>query len=100
MSVCANNNCYCESLLAYTKACERLGVTFKNWQRQAGCDPFSFKKNKHKNFIQNRKHSKNHNRKDDLLKMITTANFSNLTNINKPRTNIEFNHRPHPLPIE
>ncbi|CAH1134121.1 unnamed protein product [Ceutorhynchus assimilis] len=35
---CNSGKCYCESLLAYARECERLGVNLSNWQKYSNCD--------------------------------------------------------------
>ncbi|XP_030752830.1 BMP-binding endothelial regulator protein-like [Sitophilus oryzae] len=39
MCHCPNEKCYCDSLMAYARECERLGVKLSNWQKESGCDP-------------------------------------------------------------
>lgn len=101
MTVCHNNKCYCEIFLAYTRECERLGVELSNWQRQTGCDPSNFKRNKHKKMLQlHRSHRQKMSRKDDLFRMMTTSNFNSFNNITKTRIPIQFSLPPPPIPIE
>lgn len=100
MSVCPNAKCYCEILLAYTRECERLGVELKNWHRQTGCDPSNFRKSKHKKISQvRRNHHPKVSRRDDLLRMMTTSNFNNFSNLTKTRIPVQFSPPPPPIPI-
>lgn len=101
MTFCHNNKCYCEILLAYTRECERLGVELSNWQRETGCDPSNFKRNKHKKKTDTRRsHHQKSSRKDDLLRMMTTSHFNSYSNFTKSRIPIQFSLPPPPIPIE
>ncbi|CAG9862376.1 unnamed protein product [Phyllotreta striolata] len=35
---CKGFKCYCDSLMAYARECERLGVDLPNWQKHSYCD--------------------------------------------------------------
>lgn len=37
MCDCPNGKCYCESLMAYARECQRLGVDIPNWKRESYC---------------------------------------------------------------
>ncbi|KAF7280111.1 hypothetical protein GWI33_006413 [Rhynchophorus ferrugineus] len=54
MCHCPNNKCYCESLMAYARECERLGINISNWQRETDCD------NHHSRRITNHQRRKHH----------------------------------------
>lgn len=102
MSNCPNNKCYCESLLAYSRECERLGIELRNWQKQTGCDPSNFKKKK-------RNISKSHlrpthrpklSRNDHLPRVMTTSNFNRYRNLTKTLNPVQFNPPLMPIPID
>uniref|UniRef100_A0A6P7FZM5 BMP-binding endothelial regulator protein-like n=1 Tax=Diabrotica virgifera virgifera TaxID=50390 RepID=A0A6P7FZM5_DIAVI len=38
MDHCKGHKCYCDSLTAYVRECERLGVNLNNWQKYTLCD--------------------------------------------------------------
>ncbi|KAJ8917795.1 hypothetical protein NQ315_010701, partial [Exocentrus adspersus] len=44
MCHCPNGKCYCESLMAYARECQRLGVKLLNWQKHSYCDSNSLKR--------------------------------------------------------
>lgn len=37
MCDCPGGKCYCDSLMAYARECQRLGVAVHKWQRQSYC---------------------------------------------------------------
>ncbi|KAG5888852.1 hypothetical protein JTB14_037690 [Gonioctena quinquepunctata] len=43
-----SNKCYCDSLLAYARECERLGVGLLNWQKYTFCDQNNLRRRKKK----------------------------------------------------
>ncbi|XP_050305297.1 BMP-binding endothelial regulator protein-like [Anthonomus grandis grandis] len=46
MHSCAHKKCYCESIMAYARECERLGVKLPNWQKHSNCLTLKERKNK------------------------------------------------------
>lgn len=46
MCDCPGRKCYCESLTAYARECERLGVNLINWQKNAYCAQSEIQKHK------------------------------------------------------
>lgn len=68
MNYCPSGKCYCESLMAYTRECERLGVRLQNWQRLVSCDPNSLRRPR-LDYSKKNKPRKSH-RTENLLKQI------------------------------
>lgn len=44
MCLCPSGKCYCESLMAYARECQRLGIKLPNWQKQTYCDANSMRR--------------------------------------------------------
>lgn len=77
MNFCSGAKCYCESLLAYTRECERLGIKLPNWQKLTSCDANSLKRPRLDYSKKNKSH-KSH-RAQNLLKQIPVMNRTRLT---------------------
>lgn len=99
MLTCPNNKCYCESLLAYTRECERLGVQLDNWQKQTGCDTSNFRKHKPKKSSHIRRNQSKSNTQKNLWRRLPTSSFNNLMNFTRNTSNLQFKHPPPPIPI-
>ncbi|KAJ8947234.1 hypothetical protein NQ318_001521 [Aromia moschata] len=82
MCHCPNGKCYCESLMAYARECERLGVKLPNWQKASYCDASSLRRPN----LSARKAHKSH-RHNALYRYIPK-------NLNKTRSSVN------PIPLQ
>lgn len=76
MCHCPNGKCYCESLMAYARECQRLGVKLPNWQKHSYCDANSLRRPN----ISHKSHNKH--KHNALLRYIPT-------NLNKTRGSVD-----------
>lgn len=85
MCECPNDNCYCESLAAYARECERLNVILPDWRQDTGCrntgisrKKIQDRQNHKKNFSVNRRKMISGNIKLVDLGQPRSQNFSKL----------------------
>ncbi|XP_025830346.1 BMP-binding endothelial regulator protein-like [Agrilus planipennis] len=72
MCDCPNGKCYCESLMAYSRECGRLGVDVDNWKKDSFC--ININKARRKKPISNSMFSQ-----EDISKILRVMNKQNRT---------------------
>ncbi|XP_066158196.1 BMP-binding endothelial regulator protein isoform X2 [Euwallacea fornicatus] len=95
---CLHGKCYCESLMAYARECQRLGVKFSNWQKYSKCDSHhhSHRTNPHFSKL-NKGHHKQH-ASSQSTSSEEFVKYADLT-LSRTRTTLIQNSRT-PIPIQ